>query len=136
MSNIEDNKRLVQSFMDTLVSQGPEVAFDTYCDAENYTQHNPRLVNGREGFLEFGRNVSMCKGFTLTVRRMSAEDDLVWVQAETTGFHWSDEPDPVDPESLRHVFMDIFRIADGKLVEHWDVYQRIPPFTASGNDMI
>jgi predicted SnoaL-like aldol condensation-catalyzing enzyme len=32
--------------------------------------------------------------------------------------------------------MDIFRIADDKLVEHWDVYQRIPPFTASGNDMI
>ena len=136
MGSPEDNKKLVQGFMDALLSSGPEVAFDTYCNAESYIQHNPRLVDGRDGFLEFARNVALCEGFTLRVHRMAAEGDLVWVQAETTGFHWSDEPNPADPASLRHVFMDIFRVEGGKLVEHWDVLQRIPPFTASGNDMI
>jgi len=64
------------------------------------------------------------------------DGDLVWVQAETTGFHWPDEPNPADPASLRHVVMDVFRIEGDRLVEHWDVIQQIPPFTASGNDMI
>jgi predicted SnoaL-like aldol condensation-catalyzing enzyme len=136
VSATEENKEIVRGFVDTLLSEGPEAAFDKYCDAEKYKQHNPRLVNGREGFLEFGRNAAMCEGFSFTVRRMVAEDDLVWMQAETTGFHWSDEPNPVDPASLRHVFMDIFRVENGKLVEHWDIYQRIPPYTANGNDMI
>jgi predicted SnoaL-like aldol condensation-catalyzing enzyme len=136
MGSTEDNKRLVQAFYDAVMSSGPEIAFDKYCDAENYKQHNPRLVNGRAGFLEFGRTAALCEGFTLKIHRMAAEDDLVWVQAETTGFHWPDEPNPADPASLRHVVMDIFRIEGDRLVEHWDVIQQIPPFTASGNDMI
>lgn len=136
MGTVEENKKLVRDFMETLLSSGPEVAFDTYCDSQNYTQHNPRLTDGREGFLEFGRHVGLCRGFSLTIRRMAAEDDLVWVQAETTGFHWANEPEPTDPASVRHVFMDIFRVQGGRLVEHWDVYQLIPPYTASGNDML
>jgi predicted SnoaL-like aldol condensation-catalyzing enzyme len=137
MSSPQDNKKLVIDFLDEMLrGGGPEAAFDKYCHPTNYIQHNPRLVNGKAGFLEFARNASLCEGFAFEVRRMAAEDDLVWLQAEATGFHWSDEPNPVDPKSLRHVFMDIFRVEDGKLVEHWDIYQRIPPYTANGNDMI
>lgn len=137
MSTTEDNKKIVQGFINELLQgAGPEAAFDKFAHPTDYKQHNPRLVNGKAGFLEFARNAGLCEGFSFVVRRMAAEDDLVWLQSETTGFHWADEPNPADPKSLRHVFMDIFRIRDGKIVEHWDIYQRIPPYTANGNDMI
>lgn len=135
-TSTEENKELVRGFLNELLTNGPDAAFDKYMDPDNYIQHNPRLAGGKAGFLEFGRNVALCKGFTFEIRRMAAEDDLVWMQSESTGFHWSDEPDPVDPASLRHVWIDIFRVQNGKLVEHWDIFQRIPPYTANGNDMI
>lgn len=132
----DENKAIVKGFIHELLhGAGPDAAFDKYCDP-SYKQHNPRLVNGKAGFLEFGRNVSHCAGFTFEVIRMSAEDDLVWLQSVTTGFHWAEEPNPADPNSLRHVFMDIFRVTGGKIVEHWDVYQQIPTYTANGNDMV
>ena len=31
--------------------------------------------------------------------------------------------------------VDIFRVVDGRIVEHWDVLQTVPETTASGNDM-
>lgn len=135
-STTEQNKALVRGFLDELLANGPSAAFDKYCHPERYKQHNPRLVGGKEGFLEFGRNVALCEGFTFEIRKMAAEGDLVWMMSESTGFHWSDEPGPVDPASLRHVWIDIFKIEDGRFVEHWDIYQRIPPYTANGNDMI
>jgi predicted SnoaL-like aldol condensation-catalyzing enzyme len=137
MSEAAENKRIVKAFMEEMLQgKGPEVAFDTYCHPTDYKQHNPRLVNGRAGFLEFARAASLCKGFSFVVRKMAAEDDLVWLLSETTGFHWPEESDPVDPQSLRHVFFDMWRVKDGKMVEHWDIYQQVPSYTANGNDMI
>lgn len=135
MQDLDKNKKLVIDFT-TAASQGdPAAAFARYCKPE-YRQHNPRLVNGMEGFLAFFRAASACEGFTFNVRRMAAEDDLVWIHAESTGFHWPDEPAPSDPAQLRHAWADIFRVEDGKIVEHWDLYQRIPPYSANGNSMV
>lgn len=55
-----------------------------------------------------------------------AEGDLVMVHGRYTG--WGPKP---------MVAVDIFRIADGRVVEHWDVMQEEVPTseTASGNPM-
>ena len=55
-----------------------------------------------------------------------AEGDLVMVHGRYTG--WGPKP---------KVAVDIFRLKDGKVVEHWDVLQEeVPPAdTASGNAM-
>jgi predicted SnoaL-like aldol condensation-catalyzing enzyme len=55
-----------------------------------------------------------------------AEGDLVMVHGRYTG--WGPKP---------MVAVDIFRIADGRVVEHWDVMQQEVPAseTASGNPM-
>jgi predicted SnoaL-like aldol condensation-catalyzing enzyme len=55
-----------------------------------------------------------------------AEGDLVMIRGRYTG--WA--PKPV-------VAVDIFRVVDGKLVEHWDVLQEEVPAssTANGNPM-
>lgn len=136
MSDPETNKQLVIDFTgEAAFGAGPEAAFEKYC-SPSYKQHNPRLVDGKEGFLTFMRAAAACEGFTFNVKRMACEGDCVWIQAESTGFHWPDEPAPADPSALRHAWMDIFRVENGKIVEHWDVYQRIPPYTASGNPMV
>lgn len=137
MTESEKNKKLVSDFLDeTLNGLGPEVAFDKYCHPTDYRQHNPRLANGKEGYLEFARIASLCDGFSWVRHKMAADGDLVWSQSETTGFHWPDEPAPADPKSERHVFFDVWRVKDGKLVEHWDAYQKIPSHSVNGNDMI
>jgi predicted SnoaL-like aldol condensation-catalyzing enzyme len=55
-----------------------------------------------------------------------AEGDLVMIHGRYTG--WGPEP---------MVAVDIFRVVDGQLVEHWDVLQEEVPAaaTASGNSM-
>ena len=56
------------------------------------------------------------------VHRVIVDGDLVAVHA-----HY---------KTLGMAAVDIFRLNDkGKIVEHWDVMQQVPPTTASGNDM-
>lgn len=42
----------------------------------------------------------------------------------------------VEPGTLGGAIIDIFRVDDGKIVEHWDVTQAIPERTVSGNPMV
>ena len=39
------------------------------------------------------------------------------------------------PEDRGEAIIDIFRVADGKIVEHWDVIQPVPEHSANGNTM-
>lgn len=39
------------------------------------------------------------------------------------------------PEDLGFAVMDIFRVADGKIVEHWDVVQDVPANPVNPNPM-
>lgn len=70
--------------------------------------------------------VALPKEFRYEMGMVVAEGDLVMVHGRYTG--WGPKP---------LIAVDIFRIADGKLVEHWDVMQEEVPVnaTASGNPM-
>ncbi|MDH7459972.1 nuclear transport factor 2 family protein [Chitinophagaceae bacterium 26-R-25] len=54
--------------------------------------------------------------FKVTVKRVAAEGDLVWMQSYTQN----------DPGDHGKMSMDIWRIKDGKIAEHWDIIQDIP----------
>lgn len=54
--------------------------------------------------------------FKVTVKRIAAEGDLVWIQCYTQDF----------PGDHGKMSMDIWRIQDGKIAEHWDIIQEIP----------
>jgi len=134
MSSTAETKRIIQDFLFTATQgpEGPEAAFDKYCD-EDYIQHNPRVSNGREGFIEFMTAVRACKNFSVIDKRLIVEDDMVFVHAEVTGFHWPDEPEP----ETKIAWADIFRIENGKIKEHWDLYQPIPNGPSkNGNPMV
>jgi predicted SnoaL-like aldol condensation-catalyzing enzyme len=92
--------------------------------APNYIQHNPAIPNGREAIPALIAGLS--KDFSYEPGMVVAEGDLVMVHGRYVG--WGPKP---------MVAVDIFRVVNGKLVEHWDVMQEEVPATAtvSGNPM-
>jgi predicted SnoaL-like aldol condensation-catalyzing enzyme len=92
--------------------------------APDYKQHNPTIPNGSGAIPGVIR--ALPPDFKYEMGLVVAEGDYVMIHGRYTG--WA--PKPV-------VAVDIFRIANGKLVEHWDVLQEDVPAdkTASGNPM-
>lgn len=94
--------------------------------ADDYKQHNPTVANGKAGAIEFfDEQFRLYPDAKAQVAHVAADGDLVWVHAHIVRF-------PNDPGLA---LVDIFRIRDGKLVEHWDVIQVVPEKDASGNSM-
>jgi predicted SnoaL-like aldol condensation-catalyzing enzyme len=83
---------------------------------EPYIQHNPSIPDGFEGLVE-GLTALAERGTPLAVtaiHRVIGEGDFVLAQAEG---RYGGQPS---------AFYDIFRIADGRIAEHWDVIAPLP----------
>lgn len=117
------NKEIVLTAMRELFVDKDVSAVDRYW-AEPYVQHNPTMPNGLDGLRSI---VPMLEGFSWTPSRMAAEGDLVMTHSRVLG--WA--PEPV-------IIVDIFRLDQGKIVEHWDVVQTEVPGADSvnGNPMV
>ncbi len=123
------NKKVVVDFYDLAFDQRkPTEAALKYISAKTYIQHNPNGKDGREVFLTgFAKFVE--KGSLRCVRKRAvAENDLVVIHA-----HCIDNP--ADPKDRGHAYMDIFRVENGLIVEHWDVGQPVPEKSANNNTM-
>lgn len=93
---------------------------------EDYIQHNPRVPNGRAAFVQFIKASAAARpNFKSTILRAAAGGDLVWTHVKV-----SDGSGKGDI-----ALVNIFRIADGKIAEHWDVVQPVPETSANGNTM-
>jgi predicted SnoaL-like aldol condensation-catalyzing enzyme len=66
-------------------------------------------------------------GAVATVKRTAADRDLVAV-------HWHASATPAD-EATGEAKVDLYRVGNGKLVEHWSITQTVPATTASGNSL-
>jgi predicted SnoaL-like aldol condensation-catalyzing enzyme len=90
----------------------------------DYRQHNPQIPNGSAAIKALMGQLA--KDFKYEPGLVAAEGDLVMVHGRYTG--WAPKP---------LVAVDIFRVSDGKVVEHWDVMQEEVPAaqTANGNGM-
>ena len=126
MSDLEQNKRTVLEFFELAFNQKRlEEAVERYVNP-SYTQHNPQVADGPEGLLAFGRlMIAQFPNMKLEFKRVIAEGDLV-------SLHVHGKPSP-DDRGI--VSMDIFRLEDGKLIEHWDVSQEVPESAANDNGM-
>jgi predicted SnoaL-like aldol condensation-catalyzing enzyme len=93
--------------------------------APPYTQHNLQIPDGIEGARTgIPAFIKLFPGLHLDFKRVMVDGDLVMVHSALAGM--------ADQGS---VVVDIFRVKDGKLVEHWDVIEPVPAVVANKNTM-
>ena len=120
----ETNKKLVSNAMhDLFVTRDAEKAVRLYF-GKPYLQHNPMIADGAEDLPKVV--ASLPANFIYHPGVIVADGDLVMIHGLYTG--WGPKP---------LVTVDIFRVKNGKLVEHWDVMQEDVPAlqTKSGRPM-
>lgn len=121
------NKKLVLDFYSMLFEKRQvKEAFDRFVSPD-YIQHNPNIPNGTAPDIAFlTEKFKNNPESTNEVKRAIAEGDLVVLHVHSR----------LNPADKGRAIVDIFRIKDGKIVEHWDVIQPVPPETLNGNPML
>lgn len=125
-STQEQNKKLVRDFYELAFNaHKPTEAAKRYI-GDKYIQHNPFVPNGAAAFYEhFEVEFKKHPKSHVVIYRALADGDLV-------ALHLNSKQDDADPG---RAIVDIFRVENGKIVEHFDVIQPVPEKTANGNTM-
>ena len=103
------NKALVLEAMTALFQRREAAAVERYY-APNYVQHNPNIPQGRDALTAIVAELSADVWYEPGM--MVAERDLVAIHGRIAG--WGPVP---------QVVVDLFRVENGLLAEHWDVLQ-------------
>lgn len=113
----EANKMLVRDFVsDVLLGKAPE-KIGKYIDAGRYLQHNPHVKDGLDGLFEALKSMADA-GMPMRYAKtpmILGEGNFVLAVSEGV---FMDKPS---------AFYDLFRIEGGRIVEHWDTIETIPP---------
>ena len=125
IENTDSNREIVRTFLEQVLINGQLEKLAHYIDDENYTEHNPCMADGLSAL-----RVALCESTSAAgtkihysrIHRLLAEGNFVLSVCEgfVNGVHSS--------------FYDLFRVADGKLAEHWDTTEAIPPQSVWKND--
>ena len=121
----ETNKKIVVDFYDKAINQKDFDAASRYLGSR-YTQHNPNAADGPEGlkaFLQFLKEKFPAS--RSEIKRVFADGDYVIVHVHAVR----------EPGTRGNAIIDIFKLENGKVVEHWDVVQPIPEKAANTNGM-
>ena len=117
LSQTNTNKMLVQSFVQTILADGDMDKIGDFITGDNYIQHNPGIADGLSG-LGHALETMAKEGITMVyskVHKVLGEGNFVLVISEGK---FADQPTS---------FYDLFRVENGKIVEHWDVMETIIP---------
>ena len=121
----EANKKAVLEFYDKALNQKDFDAASKYL-GPRYIQHNPGAPDGIEGFKAFiAQRKEKFANAKSEIKRAFAEGDYVILHVHGVR----------EPGERGVAIVDIFRLENGKIVEHWDIVQPIPEKTANSNGM-
>ncbi len=123
---LEANKAVVREFYNMAFNlKKPEEAARKYM-GPYYRQHNPAVGDGAEPFIAFVRGFAKTfPSLHFDFKRQVTEGDLVVMHSHLVR----------EPGDCGMAVMDIFRLENGKIVEHWDVLQEVPDSSANDNTM-
>lgn len=121
-----DNKKIVRDFYETAFEKhSPAEAMKNYV-GDKYIQHNPHVKDGPEPFIAYFTDFYKKNPKAKTeIKRMVAEGDLVVVHAHSRA----------NEKDRGYAAIDIFRLENGKIVEHWDAVEPVPEKSANSNTM-
>jgi predicted ester cyclase len=129
----DGNKQLYRNFIENVWNKRCPTAVDDYLAAD-FIEHNPNLPPGLDGRKRFAAAVQA--GFSdyhAEIQEIVAEGDRVVARVLWTGTQ--DGPflgRPATGNKVRFATADFFRIANGRLAEHWDVVDSLPRAIALG----
>ena len=119
------NKKNVEEFYDLIINQKDFAAARKFIGSR-YRQHNPLVADHPEGlsaFIEFLKtNYPDARS---EIKRSFADGDYVILHVHSRR----------SPNALGRAIIEIFRLENGKIEEHWDVIQEIPATSANPNGM-
>jgi predicted SnoaL-like aldol condensation-catalyzing enzyme len=119
LERTEENKALVRQFVDDILVNGKLDQLAGYYDGDNYIQHNPQIADGLTGLSQALQFMAE-HGITMRydkIHKVLGEGNFVLVVSEGS---YSEQPT---------AFYDLFRVENGKIAEHWDTLEPIPPET-------
>jgi predicted SnoaL-like aldol condensation-catalyzing enzyme len=121
----EANKKIVVAFYEAAINQKDFDAASKFLGSR-YTQHNPNAADGPEGlkaFLGFLRE--KFPNAKSEIKSVFADGDYVILHVHAVR----------EPGQRGSAIVDILKLENGKVVEHWDVVQPIPEKAANPNGM-
>jgi len=116
LDKTEANKALMQRYMEDLLA-GSRETFPSYFNGAQYIQHNPWVADTIPGLIA-GLQALAAKGQAVVymrVHKILGEGNFVLVVAEAT---FAGVPTGI---------YDLFRMEQGRIAEHWDTLEAIPP---------
>ena len=124
-ATLEANKKTVVEFYDAALNRKDFEAASRFF-GPRYVQHNPNAPDGIEGFKAFlGFLREKFPQSRSEIKRVWAEGDYVILHVHAVR----------TPGARGSAIVDIFKLENGKIVEHWDVIQEIPEKAANNNGM-
>jgi predicted SnoaL-like aldol condensation-catalyzing enzyme len=122
---MEENKKTVRALYEAALNKKDFEEASKYLGSK-YIQHNPVAADGPEGLKGF---IAFLKdkfpNNRSEIKRIFADGDYVIVHVHAVR----------EPGTRGNAIIDIFRLENGKVVEHWDVIQPIPEKAANSNGM-
>ena len=122
----ENNKKIVTDFYEGVFLKHQVKAYADQYIGEKYTQHNPHVPDDKAPFVNyFTGYFKENPDAKSVIKQAVAEGDLVFLHVHSTQ----------NAQDRGVAVVDIFRVENGKIVEHWDVQQEVPANAANSNTM-
>jgi len=122
----EMNKKMVRDFYELAFNKRNVKDAAAMYLGKTYRQHNPMGGDGPQAFVEaVGGWIATMPKMKVEIKRVLADGDLVAIHSHLIP----------EPGARGSAVMDIFRVENGKLVEHWDAMQEVPERSANRNTM-
>lgn len=123
MGNSRRNKEIIETLITTVFNNHDFSMLDEIM-RDDYIQHNNEVPQGKVGFKTFFEQTFLSiPDFKYTTKQIVADGDIVMAFNTNTGSHTDKEwlGQPASGKKISFDVVDIFRVQDGLIAEHWDV---------------